>query len=132
MQVESSLSDYAMMYINVFQPTLAENFAEVAQRVRQDGQSPYALPPLVCVSIRQAKGGIIVDEYVRVTFATRRKVRVDGQPTGFTNKVFQVETGHHTFDLGPKQNYSPNRHDVNVIGTIPSEPMVISFTRTEA
>ncbi len=73
-----------------------------------------------------------MDEYVRVTFSTRRKVRVDGQPAGFTNKVFQVGAGHHTFDLGPKQNYSPNKRDVTVIGTIPPEPMVISFTRTDA
>ena len=72
-----------------------------------------------------------MDEYVKVTFSTRRKVRVDGEPAGFTNKVFQVETGNHTFDLGLKQNYSPVERDVNVIGTIPTEPMVISFTRTD-
>ena len=71
-----------------------------------------------------------MDEYIKVTFPTRRKVRVDGEATGFTNKVIQVETGHHTFDLGPKQNYSPEELDVNVIGTIPTEPMIISFTRT--
>lgn len=71
-----------------------------------------------------------MEEFVKVTFPTRRKVRVDGEPAGFTNKVFQVDTGHHTFDLGPKKNYSPEEQDVNVIGTIPTEPMVISFTRT--
>ena len=73
-----------------------------------------------------------MDEYVKVTFPTRRKVRVDGRSAGFTNKVFQVETGQHTFDLGPKKNYSPKKREVNVIGTIPTEPMVIKFTRREA
>jgi hypothetical protein len=73
-----------------------------------------------------------MDEFVKVTFPTRRKVRVDGEAAGFTNKVFQVETGHHTFDLGLKQNYSPEEQDVNVIGTIPTEPMIVSFTRTDA
>ena len=72
-----------------------------------------------------------MDEFVKVTFPTQRKVRVDGQAAGFTNKVFQVETGHHTFDLGPKQNYSPEQQTVNVIGTTAPEPFVITFTRTD-
>ena len=72
-----------------------------------------------------------MDEYIKVVFPTRRKVRVDGQAAGFTNKVFQVENGHHTIDLGQKQNYSPKKRDVNVIGTIADEPMIITFTRTD-
>ncbi len=72
-----------------------------------------------------------MDEYVKVTFPTRRKVRVDGQAAGFTNKVFQVETGSHTFDLGSKQNYSPEEQTKNVVGTAASEPMIIEFSRTD-
>ena len=72
-----------------------------------------------------------MDEFVKVIFPTRRKVRVDGTPAGFTNKIFQVETGHHSFDLGAKQTYSPEQQDVNVIGTTPLEPMIITFTRTD-
>lgn len=72
-----------------------------------------------------------MDEYVKVTFPTRRRVRVDGSPSGYTNKVFQVETGHHTFDLGPKKNYSPEEQTRNVTGTIPPQPMIIPFERTD-
>lgn len=71
-----------------------------------------------------------MDEYVKVIFPTRRIVRVDGEGAGYTNRPFQVETGHHTFDLGPKKNYSPDSLTVNVIGTMPDEPMIIIFSRT--
>ena len=70
-------------------------------------------------------------EYVRVTFATSRQVWVDGQSAGITNKVFQVETGDHTFDLGPKQNYKPPSQECMVTGTLPQQPMVIPFERTD-
>ena len=72
-----------------------------------------------------------MEEFVKVTFATKRKVYVDGRASGFTNKVFQVETGHHTFDLGPKQNYKPTQHDENVTGTLATQPMIIAFERIE-
>jgi len=72
-----------------------------------------------------------MDEYVKVTFPTRRQVRVDGKPAGFTNKIFQVETGTHVFDLGPKQNYKPEQQERTVQGTLPEEPMIIPFQRVD-
>ena len=72
-----------------------------------------------------------MDQFVKVTFPTRRKVRVDGRSAGFTNKPFQVETGVHTFHLGPKQNYKPSFRRRNVIGTTAPNPMVISFERID-
>ena len=71
-----------------------------------------------------------MDEYVKVTFPTRRQVRVDGDFGGYTNKVFQVQTGHHTFDLGPKLNYTPESQERLVQGTLPEQPMIIEFERT--
>ena len=68
-----------------------------------------------------------MEEFVKVVFPTRRKVRVDGEVTAFTNKVFQLETGHHTFDLGKKANYTPDRIEQNVQGTRASEPLVLTF-----
>jgi len=74
-----------------------------------------------------------VDQYIKVIFPTRRKVWVDGNEAGLTNKVFQVETGHHTITLGQsKKNYTPEQQDVNVTGTIPPEPLIIIFTRTDS
>ncbi|MGD2118664.1 MAG: hypothetical protein PVG66_09905 [Chromatiales bacterium] len=72
-----------------------------------------------------------MDEYVKVIFPNRRVVRVDGQSAGLTNKTFQVETGQHTFDLGPKQNYKPKQRTVNVVGTMPDAPKIITFELVE-
>lgn len=72
-----------------------------------------------------------MDEFVKVTYPTRRKVWVDGEEAGYTNKVFQVETGHHRFDLGPRRNYKPSKRDVRVAGTIAAEPMIIAFARAD-
>ncbi len=72
-----------------------------------------------------------MDEYVKVIFTTRRKVWVDGNPAGFTNKVFQVETGQHKFDLGPEKNYTPGEQIIDVVGTTPVDPMIINFTSEE-
>ena len=68
-----------------------------------------------------------MEEYIKVTFPTRRQVWVDGNPAGFTNKIFQVETGSHSFDLGPKQNYKPGQQQRMVNGTLPEEPLIIAF-----
>ena len=70
-----------------------------------------------------------MDEYVKVSFPTRRQVRVDGKPGGFTNKIFQVETGNHVFDLGSKMNYRPEQVECMIKGTLPEEPMIIAFER---
>jgi hypothetical protein len=45
-------------------------------------------------------------------------VYVDGNPTGLTNDVIQVQTGTHTFDLGAPRNYRPSRRIVRVMGTL--------------
>ena len=72
-----------------------------------------------------------MDEYVKVTFPTRRRVWVDGQQAGFTNKTFQVETGSHRFDLGPTANYKPAQQQRNVEGTLAEEPMIVAFKRVD-
>lgn len=74
-----------------------------------------------------------MDQYIKVIFPTRRKVWVDGNEAGLTNKVFQVEAGHHTITLGQsKKNYTPEQHNVNVTGTMPTEPLRIEFFRTDS
>jgi hypothetical protein len=56
---------------------------------------------------------------------------VDGKPGGFTNKIFQVETGNHVFDLGPTKNYKPEQLECMVKGTLPEEQMIIAFERVD-
>jgi hypothetical protein len=64
-----------------------------------------------------------MDEFVKVTFPGRRQMYVDGNPTGLTNDVIQVQTGTHTFDLGAPRNY----RIVRVMGTLAPQPMIIAF-----
>jgi hypothetical protein len=67
------------------------------------------------------------DEYVRVTFPARCPVLVDDVPTGYTNVVFQVQTGTHIFGLDTPRDYTPKRQEVLVEETLPGEPLVIAF-----
>lgn len=73
-----------------------------------------------------------MSESVRVLFPQPRDVFVDGARCGATNDVFTVETGTHTFDLGPTGDYSPPRVRIRVSGTSPLAPKIIAFQMVEA
>lgn len=64
-------------------------------------------------------------EYVVVSYAYDRKVRIDGQGAGVTNDTLMVEKGHHTFDLGDPQDYQPSTIEKVVQGTTSVDPMII-------
>lgn len=67
---------------------------------------------------------------MKVVFPTRRHVWIDGRPAAWTNRIFQVEAGHHRVSLNPgRANFQPDHHEVNVKGTLPTEPLVVEFTR---
>ena len=68
-------------------------------------------------------------EYVTVTFPTNRLVWIRDKKVGYTNEIFTVETGHHTFNLGPYKNYTPEEQTIEVTRTLPNAPMIIVFTR---
>ena len=70
-------------------------------------------------------------EYVRVTFPTDRLVYIDDEKNGYTNEVLRVDTGTHSFDLGPVENYRPGSRNVTVKGTTPLEPCEIAFYRKD-
>lgn len=69
------------------------------------------------------------DEYVRVTFSITCPVLMGNPPrsVGFTNEVFQVETGTHVFSLDSPQDYTPKEQELLVKDTLPGDPMVIVF-----
>ncbi len=69
-----------------------------------------------------------MDQYVKVTFHCRCAVLVDGVEAGFTNKIFQVETGKHVFDLGTNP-CNPTNHTIDVCNTLPDKPLVIIFEK---
>lgn len=64
-------------------------------------------------------------EYVVVSYATGRNVRIDGQVPGKTNETLMVERGHHIFDLESPQDYQPPSVEKNVQDTTPVTPLVI-------
>lgn len=66
-------------------------------------------------------------EFVRVLYPTHRAVEIDGTVSGVTNEVLLVETGMHRFDLGVPADYEPAFKDVNVVDTIPANPMSVLF-----
>ena len=65
-------------------------------------------------------------EYVVVTYATERNVRVDSQVAGKTNDTLMVDRGHHVFDLGEPRDYQPPSVERDVQNTTAVSPLVIS------
>jgi hypothetical protein len=68
-------------------------------------------------------------EYVKITYLIDRKVRIDGQVAGFTNRTLMVERGHHKFDLGDPADYSPRFVDRDVQQTTGLSPLIIDVFR---
>jgi hypothetical protein len=71
-----------------------------------------------------------MDQYMKVVFPTRRHVWIDGRAAAWTNRVFQIEAGHHWVSLNPERaNFRPDYHEINVTGTLPTDPLVLEFTQ---
>jgi hypothetical protein len=68
-------------------------------------------------------------EYVVISYATTRNVRIDGQLAGKTNDTLMVERGHHVFDLGEPEDYQPKRVEKNVPRTTVVMPFFINDFR---
>ncbi len=66
-------------------------------------------------------------EHVIVRYPKRRVVNLRGEETGYTNRVFRVRSGTHTFNLGEPRDYRPKWRRVNVTGTTPVSPMEVTF-----
>ena len=71
-------------------------------------------------------------EYVKVTFPTRRRVYIDEEANGYTNRVLRVDAGTHLFDLGGGDNYLPRSRKVTVKDTSPEKPKRVAFRRKKA
>ena len=68
-------------------------------------------------------------EYVKVSYLMDRKVRIDGQVAGLTNRTLMVERGHHKFDLGEPVDYDPGFIEQDVQDTTGLSPLVIDGFR---
>jgi hypothetical protein len=71
-------------------------------------------------------------EYVKVTFPTRRRVYIDEEANGYTNRLLRVDAGTHRFDLGEGDSYRPRSRTVTVKDTSPEKPKRIAFRRKKA
>ncbi|WP_355661860.1 hypothetical protein [Halomonas salifodinae] len=73
-----------------------------------------------------------MDQYLRVDYPNRRKVWVDGTPAGWTNRLLQLETGHHVIGLNPQRpDFTPECHEIHLSGTRADAPLVLHFRPRE-
>ena len=66
-------------------------------------------------------------EYLVALFPRSRRVMIDGEYMGTTNKVLELECGPYEVTLGPPQNFTPEKHCVNLHGTSILMPMIVEF-----
>jgi hypothetical protein len=71
-------------------------------------------------------------EYLVVIFEARRRVFVNGNPSGFTNSVVQLDAGTHTITMEPPPNFSPISQTIVLQATSPLDPMTVTFHRLPA
>jgi hypothetical protein len=60
-----------------------------------------------------------------------RQVFVDDDPNGRTNQTITVDRGHHKFQLGGEQNYSPPSQSLNIEDTVSPFSKEITFEKNE-
>ena len=68
-------------------------------------------------------------EYLKVNFSKDRGVLVDGNPSGRTNVVIEIEAGTYTISLAPPPDFAPEEQGVvlDPNETSPLSPKEISF-----
>ena len=71
--------------------------------------------------------------YVRVIYAERRLVIIDGVDSGqYTEQVIEVEDGKHVIKLVGKPDYKPRSRTVTVADTAELDPLEVKFRKKEA
>jgi hypothetical protein len=66
-------------------------------------------------------------EYLVVLFPRNRRVMVNGEFMGTTNKKLELESGLYEVTLGPPVNFIPEVHDVDLRNTSSLMPMIVEF-----
>ncbi len=70
-------------------------------------------------------------EYLKVRFPTRRKVKIDGEFNGYTNKVIRIQGGPHTITMGKPLNFRPKSRRVNLKRTSVLKPKIVKLEKVE-
>lgn len=66
-------------------------------------------------------------EYLVVLFPRQRQVLINGEFMGMTNKKLELEGGQYEVKLGAPQNFTPPKHDIDLVGTSSLMPMTVEF-----
>ena len=70
----------------------------------------------------------MVKEYLVVLFPRSRRVMINGEFMGTTNKKLELENGVYEVTLGPPLNFTPEKCDVDLRNTSSLTPMIVEFT----
>jgi hypothetical protein len=66
-------------------------------------------------------------EYLVVSFPRSRRIMINSQFMGTTNTKLELEGGPYVVTLGPPNNFTPDKLDIDLCGTSSQAPMMIEF-----
>lgn len=66
-------------------------------------------------------------EYLVVLFPRNRRVMINGEFMGATNRKLELESGRYEVTLGPPKNFIPEKHDLDLGNTSSLMPMTVQF-----
>jgi len=66
-------------------------------------------------------------EFLVVLFPRSRRVMINGEFMGTTNKKLELEIGKYEVTLGPPPNFTPEKRDVDLRNTSSLMPMTVEF-----
>ena len=66
-------------------------------------------------------------EYLVALFLRNRRVMINGEFMGTTNKKLELESGSYEVTLGPPKNFTPEKYDVDLQNTSSLKPMIVEF-----
>jgi hypothetical protein len=69
----------------------------------------------------------MANEYLVVLFPRRRRVMINSQFMGYTNKKLELEGGKYEVSLGPPGNFKPAQLNVDLRNTSAMMPMIVEF-----
>ena len=66
-------------------------------------------------------------EFLVVLFPRMRRVKINDEFGGQTNRIIELEGGEYKVTLGPPANFIPDHHRVDLRNTSAMTPMIIEF-----
>lgn len=70
-------------------------------------------------------------EYLVALFPRNRRVMINGEFMGITNKKIELESGPYEVTLGSPKNFTPEKHNVDLRNTSSLMPRIVEFEEAE-